>query len=145
MKLNASVRRRARRAGFSLLEMVIVLGIIAVILGGAITVIGGVGDGAKLQRIDGDFNSISSTLKMYKINGGQYPTTAQGLIALVEEPTQQPTPKRWIKYADSVPKDPWGNEYGYKFPGTKNPQEFELISKGKDGQQDTEDDISSQE
>lgn len=145
MKLNSTARRRARSAGFSLLEMVIVLGIIAVILGGAITVIGGVGDGAKLQRIDGDFNSITSALKMYKINGGEYPTTAQGLDALVNEPTQQPRPKRWTQYSNSVPKDPWGNEYGYKFPGTTNPQEFELISKGKDGQPDTEDDISSQE
>lgn len=143
MKNHRSSRRRVR-AGFSLLEMVIVLGIIAVIIGGAITVMGRVGDGAKRTRVSGDFNSVGAALRMYSTNNGRYPTTQQGLQALVEEPTSTPRAKRWTKLMDEVPVDPWQNEYGYKFPGTHDPTMFEIISKGPDGIEGNEDDISSQ-
>ncbi|MFT4175761.1 MAG: type II secretion system major pseudopilin GspG [Luteolibacter sp.] len=133
------------RSGFTLLEMVIVLGIIAVLLGGSIALIGGLGEGAKLQRVEGDFNAISAALKTYKLNAGTYPSTQQGLGALVNKPTTTPIPRRWTKLADSVPKDPWGEDYLYRFPGSKDASEFELISKGKDGQLDTDDDFSSQD
>jgi len=144
MNTNVSSPRRAPK-GFSLLEIMIVLGIIAILMGGAIALIGGVGEGAKLQQVTADFQALGSALKMYKINAGQYPTTAQGLQALVEKPTSTPVPKRWVQISKSVPKDPWGNPYGYKFPGSKNKSEFELISKGKDGTEGTEDDLSSQD
>lgn len=124
--------------------MVIVLGIIAVIIGGAITVMGRVGDGAKRTRVSGDFNSIGAVLRQYQTLNGRFPTTQQGLKALVEKPGGDPRPKRWVKLADEVPLDPWQNEYGYKFPGSKDPGMFELISKGADGVEGTEDDISSQ-
>lgn len=143
MKYQRSNRRRVR-AGFSLLEMVIVLGIIAVIIGGAISVMGRVGDGAKRTRVSGDFNSLGAALRMYSTNNGRYPTTQQGLQALVEKPTTTPPAKRWTKLMDQVPLDPWQNEYGYKFPGTDDPSMFEIISKGPDGIEGTEDDISSQ-
>lgn len=141
---NQRSRRRRTPAGFSLLEMVIVLGIIAVILGGAIAVLGKVGEGAKLTVVDGDFNSIGSALKMYRINAGGYPTTQQGLEALVNKPTTTPVPKRWTRLADEIPSDPWNQAYEYKFPGSKDPTMYELVSKGPDGQLGTEDDISSQ-
>jgi general secretion pathway protein G len=144
MKYQKSVRQRVA-AGFTLLEMVIVLGIIAVLLGGSIALIGGIGEGAKLQRVDGDFNAISSSLKTYKLNAGNYPTQQQGLEALVTKPSSTPVPRRWVKIADKVPTDPWNNPYGYKFPGTKDPSEFELFSMGKDGQAGTDDDLSSQD
>jgi general secretion pathway protein G len=144
MKYQRTVRQRVA-AGFTLLEMVIVLGIIAVLLGGSIALIGGIGDGAKLQRVDADFNAIGSSLKTYKLNAGNYPTQQQGLEALVTKPSSTPVPRRWTKIADRVPTDPWNNPYGYKFPGTKDPSEFELFSMGKDGQVGTEDDLSSQD
>lgn len=143
MKYHPSNRRRFR-AGFSLLEMVIVLGIIAVIIGGAISVMGKVGDGAKLQRVRGDFSTIGASLRMYAVNGGRYPTTQQGLDSLVSKPTSTPVPKDWAKLADSVPVDPWQNPYGYKFPGTHDSSTFEIICKGPDGIEGNEDDISSQ-
>ena len=142
MKNHRSIR--AIRSGFTLLEMVIVLGIIAVLLGGSIALIGGIGDSAKMQRVDADFNSLGSAIEGYKLNAGNYPTTQQGLKALVEKPTSAPKPDDWVKIADKVPTDPWQNEYGYKFPGSKNPAEFELISKGPDGIEGNEDDRSSQ-
>lgn len=132
------------RSGFSLLEMVIVLGIIAVIIGGAITVMGRVGEGGKRTRVSGDFNSIGAALRMYQTNNGRFPTTAQGLQALVEKPSSTPVPKRWVKLLDRVPVDPWQTEYGYKFPGSEDPSMFEIISMGPDMTEGTEDDISSQ-
>ena len=144
MKYQKSIRQRVA-AGFTLLEMVIVLGIIAVLLGGSIALIGGIGEGAKLQRVDADFNAIGSSLKTYKLNAGNYPTQQQGLEALVTKPSSTPVPRRLAKIADKIPPDPWNNPYGYKFPGTKDPSEFELFSLGKDGQAGTEDDLSSQD
>ena len=135
---------RRKAAGFTLLEMVIVLGIIGLIIGGAIGLLGNVGEGAAIQRVKGDMQAISSGLKMYKINNTFYPSSAQGLKALVTRPGGSPVPKSWTKLMDRVPQDPWGQEYIYKFPGTKIPGEFEIISKGKDTQQGTEDDITSQ-
>lgn len=143
MKYQSSIRRRISR-GFTLLEMVIVLGIIAVLLGGSIALIGGVGEGAKLQRVDQDFLAIGNALKTYKLNAGTYPSTAQGLKALVERPTGSPQPRRWTKIMDRVPTDPWNNDYGYLFPGRKDPSEFEIISRGKDGVEGG-DDYSSQD
>lgn len=144
MKYQRSIRKRLA-AGFTLLEMVIVLGIIAVLLGGSIALIGGVGDGAKLQRVSADFNAIGSSLKTYKINAGTYPTTSQGLEALVTKPTSTPVPKRWTQVLKKLPQDPWMQNYSYKFPGTKDPSEFEIFSNGKDGIQGTDDDLSSQD
>jgi len=125
--------------------MVIVLGIIAVLLGGSIALIGKVKDGAKLQRVDGDFNAVSSALMTYKINAGSYPTTQQGLQALVTKPSGTPVPRRWTSLSKAIPTDPWGKPYGYKFPGKKDATEFELISSGPDGIDSTPDDLSSQD
>jgi general secretion pathway protein G len=143
MKYQTNIRRRIA-AGFTLLEMVIVLGIIAVLLGGSIALIGGVGEGAKLQRVDQDFLAIGNALKTYKINAGTYPSTAQGLKALVEKPGGSPQPRRWVQVMKKMPTDPWGKEYGYLFPGRKDPNEFEIICKGKDGIE-SGDDLSSQD
>jgi general secretion pathway protein G len=144
MKTRSISPKRRFRAGFSLLEMVIVLGIIAVIIGGAITVMGRVGDGAKRTRVSGDFQSIGAALRMYQVNNGRYPTTSQGLDALVNKPGGTPIPKRWVKLMDEVPLDPWQTPYGYKFPGTHDATTFELISMGADMVEGSEDDISSQ-
>lgn len=147
MKNNTSAAnlRHRIKAGFTLLEMVIVLGIIAVLLGGSIALIGGLGEGAKLQRVETDFNTIGTALKTYKLNAGTYPTTQQGLKALVEKPSGSPVPRRWTQLSESVPKDPWGVDYIYRFPGKRIASEFELISKGKDMQEGTDDDFSSQD
>jgi general secretion pathway protein G len=145
MKTHKTIRPLQPTAGFTLLEMVIVLGIIAVLLGGSIALIGGLGESAKLQRVESDFNTISAALNGYQLNAGTYPTTQQGLRALVERPSSSPQPRRWTKVADSVPKDPWGNEYIYRFPGSKDPSKFEIVSMGKDGIAGTNEDLSSQD
>ena len=136
-------RQLRRNAGFTLLEMVIVLGIISMILGGAIYAMRGIGDSAKLTQVKTDCSSLRNALDMYKMSAGNYPTTQQGLKALVDKPNSAPVPRMWTRIFDKVPLDPWGAEYGYRFPGKKNANDFEIISKGKDGQEGTADDINS--
>lgn len=145
MKIHASVPAIARRPGFTLLEMVIVLGIIAMILGGAIFAMRGIGDAAKLRQVESDFKSFESALAMYRLNAGNYPTTQQGLEALRTKPTSTPIPRRWVQVMSRIPDDPWGSPYVYRFPGSKRANEFEIISNGPDGQANTDDDISSQD
>lgn len=134
-----------RRAGFTLLEMVIVLGIIAMILGGAIFAMRGIGDAAKLKQVEADFKSLESALQMYKLNAGTFPTTQQGLKALQEKPSTTPVPRRWVQVMSKIPTDPWDAPYNYRFPGKKRANEPEMISKGPDGMENTGDDLSSQD
>ncbi len=132
--------------GFSLFEMVIVMGIIGVILGSAIYMMGGIGDSAKIQTARRDFTAIQAGLDTYDMNGRKgYPSTAQGLEALVKKPMSSPRPRDWSQSFKSVPLDPWKNKYGYKNPGSKDPKNPEIISAGPDGQMGTEDDLSSQD
>jgi general secretion pathway protein G len=145
MKTNHPTSSIRRRPGFTLLEMVIVLGIIAMILGGAIFAMRGIGDAAKLRQVESDFKSFESALAMYKLNAGSYPTTQQGLKALKEKPSSTPVPRRWVQVMSKLPPDPWGAEYGYRFPGKKRASEFEMFSKGPDGQEGSQDDLSSQD
>ena len=132
-------------SGFTLLEMVIVLGIIAMIMGGAIFTMQKISDSGALTVVDGDFNSINNALQSYRTNARSYPSQSQGLQALVQKPTSEPRPKRWTQILDKVPVDPWNQEYQYKFPGSKDSSRPEIISIGKDGQAGTEDDLSSQD
>lgn len=145
MKIHPASAQIRRRAGFTLLEMVIVLGIIALILGGVGYKMLGIQDAARLKRVDGDFKSLQSLLSMYKLNAGSFPTTQQGLKALVEKPSSTPVPRRWVKLMQEVPTDPWENPYNYRFPGKKRSNDYEIISKGPDGMENTPDDISSQD
>ena len=145
MKLGKPKRLTHSNSGFTLLEIVIVLGIIAVILGGSIAVVGKLGDGAKIQRVTSDFNTISSAISTYKLNAGTAPTTQQGLQALVAKPTSTPVPKRWTQLAKEIPLDPWQKPYQYRNPGKKDASDFEIYTLGPDGQEGTEDDMSSQD
>lgn len=145
MKTTRNPQLRRRNSGFTLLEMVIVLGIIAMILGGAIFAMRGIAGTAKISQVNADFKSIMNALDSYKLIGGNYPTTSQGLKALVEKPTSAPKPARWGQIMKTEPLDPWKQPYGYKFPGKKDATEPEIISKGPDGIEGNEDDLSSQE
>lgn len=99
--------------------------------------------GSPHQPSFGDFQSIGAALRTYKINTGHYPSTEQGLKALVERPTTPPLPDNWVQTANKVPKDPWRNEYRYRGFPEDSPQPFELISNGPDGVEGTKDDRSS--
>lgn len=138
-------KRTRGGAGFTLLEMVIVLGIIALILGAAIGLSGGFMGMGRITATEAKLQKIEAALITYRNLAGFYPSEAQGLSALVEKPSTTPVPRRWEQFFDVVPKDDWGNDFVYKYPGIQDPSRPEVISKGKDMELGTEDDISNQD
>lgn len=127
-------------AAYTLFEIMLVLGIIAVLAGSAIYLLVGNVDAAKEQRVDSDIQAISMQLRTYEMLNYRRPSTAQGLQALVTEPSGDPKPRRWKQLMAEVPIDPWGNPYVYRSPGKKNPKGFDLYSLGPDGVE-SEDDV----
>jgi general secretion pathway protein G len=134
------LRQRARQAAYTLLEIMLVLGIISVLVGSAIYLLVGNVDIAKEQRVDSDIQAISTQLKTYQMLNFTYPTTAQGLEALVTKPNTEPVPRRWRQLMEEVPLDPWGTPYQYAYPGRRNPEGFDLFSLGPD-RRESEDDL----
>ena len=137
MILIPSFNRRAsllrRESGYTLFEIMLVLGIIAVLVGSAIYLVGGNLDVAKEQRVQSDIQAISMQLRTYEMLTYRKPTTEQGLKALVAMPTADPKPAHWKKLMDSVPLDPWGQEYIYRNPGKYKTDGFDLYSVGPTG------------
>ncbi len=145
MKLHTVKKSPSRQAGFTLVEIVIVLTIIMVLSGGAIFMIKGLVGDAQQQRVDDDIRTITTMLTNYERNNYfKPPTQEQGLRALVEMPTSEPKPKRWTQYMEEVPLDPWGNEYQYRVPGKRSGKKFDLFSMNENGVED-EDDIGNWE
>ncbi len=86
---------------------------------------------------------FGAKLETYRMLAGDYPSQEQGLMALVERPEVEPVPERWKPQFKELPKDPWGREYRYFYPGRVDPEVFEVVSGGEDMEFGTEDDISS--
>jgi general secretion pathway protein G len=131
---------RRKQQGFTLLEIMIVVGIIVILLGLAISKIGNPTGFAKQTAVRADVQAIGTQLQLYESMNGFYPTTEQGLQALVTAPSTDPRPARWYQLFKQVPKDPWGNDYIYRCPGQKNPRSYDLYSGGPDRRADTDDD-----
>ena len=136
-----------RTSGFTLLEMILVVSIIALLLAAAINKMGGALDFGKEVRVKGDIQCLSNALRMYNAQNGFYPTTEQGLKALVVQPTTEPRPRPWRCAFDDgkVPRDPWDSEYNYVFPGKHNVNGFDIFSSGPDRTPNTKDDIGNWE
>jgi len=135
--------RSPRSAGYTLFEIMLVLGIIAVLVGSAIYLLVGNIDVARESRVEADIQSISTQLRVYEMQNLRPPTTAQGLKALVTRPGGDPPPRRWKQLLERVPLDPWGEEYVYHWPGKKNTKGFDLFSKGPDRTEGGGDDIGN--
>lgn len=118
-------------AGLTLIEMLIVLVIIAVVAGLITANVINRPDEARATRAKSDITNIEGALKMYRLDNGDYPTTEQGLKALVEKPTIPPIPTNWAQggYLSAPPLDAWGKPYEYKSEGGS----FTIRSLGKDG------------
>jgi general secretion pathway protein G len=126
------IARSARQAGFTLIELMVVMVIIGVLAALIVPNVLERADEAKVTAARTDVNNLMQALKLYKLDNQAYPTTEQGLQALVNKPTTGPTPGNWKPYLDKLPKDPWGNSYQYLNPGVKG--EIDVMSFGADGQ-----------
>ena len=134
---------RPGSAAFTLIEIVIVLTIISILAAGSIYMLKGNVDVAKETRVDGDLQNLMTQLQLYEARNMRPPTTEQGLKARVEKPTTEPLPEKWTALLEEVPKDPWGQEYKYRYPAQKSKKAYDVYSVGKDGVEGNEDDIGN--
>ncbi|RZA30466.1 MAG: type II secretion system protein GspG [Lysobacteraceae bacterium] len=129
-----SQRKQRRARGFTLVEIMVVVVIIGIL--GALVVpklLGRTGE-ARVTAAKTDIATMSQALKLYKLDNQRYPSTEQGLQALVTKPTAGPSAGGWKDggYMEKLPKDPWGNAYQYLSPGIHG--EVDIFSLGADGQ-----------
>jgi len=124
-------KRRDGTAGVTLIEMMVVLVIIAIVAVMIVPRVIGRPDEARVTVAATDIRAISSALEMYRLDNRTYPTTTQGIAALVDRPVSPPSPPNWHDggYLDALPTDPWGNAYLYRIQDGR----FELRSLGADG------------
>jgi general secretion pathway protein G len=134
---------KSDRRGFTLMEMLIVLTIIALLMGMVIFQIADYGELGKMQKVQTDILGFKEMLAAYQLESGSLPTTEQGLKALWSKPTVEPVPQHWRKQLEDETKDPWGHSYIYLNPGKHNPDKYDIYSLGPDGLPDTEDDIGN--
>ena len=127
--------RRRIAAGFTLIELLVVMIILAILAAVVIPRVIGRTEDARRAKAKSDIAAFETALDAYKLDNGTYPTTEQGLQALVEPPTTDPVPKNWNGpyLKKGIQKDPWGNDYVYVSPGEHN-ADFDIVSYGKDGQ-----------
>jgi general secretion pathway protein G len=131
-------KRKDRRAGFTLIELMVVIAILGILAALVAPSIIGRKEDAMRAAAKAQIKNFEQALKLFYVDNGFYPSTEQGLQALVEKPTIGRIPTRWREggYLESktVPKDPWGNPYVYISPGIHN-RDFDIISYGADGQE----------
>jgi len=118
--------------GFTLVEIMVVVVILGILAALIVPRVVGRTDEARAVAAKQDVAAIMQALKLYRLDNGRYPSTEQGLAALVTKPQSQPAPSNWQKYLDRIPKDPWGNVYHYLNPGVRG--EIDVFSLGADAQ-----------
>ncbi|WP_438865600.1 type II secretion system major pseudopilin GspG [Neptunicella sp.] len=132
-----------KQSGFSLLEIMVVILIIGLLTAIVAPNILGNQETAQLKKAAVDIRQLENALEMYKLRNSTFPTSEQGLDALVSMPTIEPIPRNYPEegFIKNLPKDPWGNDYQLLSPGEMGA--IDLYSNGPDGQPGTDDDIGN--
>lgn len=136
--------QRAARAGFTLLELLLVVGILVMLAAIALPNLMGTQKQTQRDAATAQIGAFEDALRIYQAQNGDFPKTEQGLKALVEKPQEEPIPKKWAGpyLTETNVQDPWGHEYHYAFPGEHNEKRKpDIWSAGPDGEENTEDDI----
>lgn len=123
-----------RQAGFTIIEIMVVVVIIGILAAIIVPKLMSTPDKAKIVKVKEDIRVIGNALDLYKLDNGFYPTTDQGLQALVSKPTSAPTPESWHQYLPEMPLDPWNTPYHYVIPGQHG--EYDLFTYGADNKPD---------
>ncbi len=147
MNLSLKVKHTGRRGrgGFTMIEIMLVVIIIVLLLGFAIGKMKGNVTVVARVRAQADIGSLTTQLMTYEAINGAYPSTQQGLKALVNRPEGEPKPRNWTQMMEAPSEDPFNkpNEYMYLRPGVHNPKTYDLFSVGEDKLPNTADDIGN--
>jgi general secretion pathway protein G len=138
-KPNRNRRRSPHRSAFTLIELLLVLVILAILMGVVVTRFTGRTEQARIAAATTDINAIGTALDAFEVDNGHYPSTDEGLAALIQQPSNAQAWHGPYLKRDSVPVDPWGNQYVYRYPGTNNSGGYDLASLGPDGREGTDD------
>lgn len=133
-KFSQTVSARRRSGGFTLIEIMVVVVIMGILAALVVPKLMGRTDDARIAAAKQDISTIVQALKLYKLDNQRYPTTEQGLQALIAKPSSGPAANGWKAggYLEKLPNDPWGNSYKYLSPGVHG--EVDVFSYGADGQ-----------
>ena len=135
---------RRNRAGFTLIELMLVIVIIGALAAMVVPRLVGRSEEARMGVAKTDIRAnIATALKLYELDNGRFPTTEQGLQGLMSKPTSPPVPDNWKgPYIEQEPLDPWKRPYVYRYPGAHPPRDYDLLSVGPDGTE-SKDDITN--
>lgn len=125
------MKKRTAIGGFTLIEVMIVIVILGVLAALIVPKVMSRPDEARMIAARQDIATITQALKLYRLDNRKYPTTEQGLMALVKKPEVEPLPPNWKSYVERLPLDPWGSPYQYLNPGLHG--EVDVFSYGGDG------------
>jgi general secretion pathway protein G len=128
--VSGTIFKAMRQRAFTLIEVLVVVAILGILAAIVVPRIMDRPDEAKRVAAKADIGAIVQSLKLYRLDNGTYPTTDQGLGALAQRPTTNPVPANWKPYLERLPKDPWGTDYQYLYPGVKG--EIDVFSLGAD-------------
>lgn len=141
--------RRQKRSGFTLFEVLLVIAILALLVAFVAPQLWGVSEQAEIDMAKnavGPSGPFALQLDLYRLHMGRYPEGEDGLRMLLEMPDDEDAEKKWkgpyLKSEDAL-KDPWGNEYNYRFPGEYEESTYDIWSNGPDEEEGTEDDVTS--
>lgn len=140
MKINTTKKLqspRPNRAGFTLIEVLLVLTILAILAAIVVPKFAGIGEGAKVKATKAQISTFATALDMFEVDNGHYP---KSLADLKDKPRDA---QSWRQYMEEIPVDAWQNKYVYVFPGKHKTGSYDLSSMGPDGKLGTDDDINN--